>query len=319
VAAHVSRETHDTGGRHAAIVGVYCDAVHDGRPSITALAAARHRATHQVLEGGVVFADPIAVRLVGESVSELRSAAAAHPDRRPMRWFICARARFADDCLTSAVRSGVEQLVVLGAGLDTVGYRRRLAGLRIVEVDHPATQRWKLGLLADAGIDPTPVAHHSVDFEREDLTAVLNAAIEPEAPVLVWWLGVTPYLTVNAVRSTIRALGRLSQVALILDHASPVADADPVRRPGLERRRQRLARLGEPWLAEFRPDDLSAELRAAGFEHTVAVDERAVIRLALTGMRDTARPLLGLEPAGEDGARSHLMMARRGLADWPSQ
>jgi len=143
--------------------------VHDGRPSVTAVAAARHRATHQVLERGVVFSDPLAVRILGESESELLSAAAAHPERRPMGWFVCARARLAEDCLALAAERGIGHLVVLGAGLDTAGYRLRIPDLHVVEIDHPATQRWKLDLLVASGIDTSRVRYRAMDFERDDL------------------------------------------------------------------------------------------------------------------------------------------------------
>jgi methyltransferase (TIGR00027 family) len=66
---------------------------------------------------------------------------AAENDARPMRLFIAARSRFSEDALAAAVERGVDQLVVLGAGLDTYAYRGAHAyRLRIFEVDHPATQ-----------------------------------------------------------------------------------------------------------------------------------------------------------------------------------
>ena len=47
---------------------------------------------------------------------------------------------------------GVEQYVVLGAGLDTFAYRNPFPSLRVFEVDFPATQEWKRELLRKAGI-----------------------------------------------------------------------------------------------------------------------------------------------------------------------
>ena len=77
----------------------------------------------------------------------------AHPSGPRLRWFIAARSRISEDALALAAGNGARQLVVLGAGLDTLAYRTPLAGrLRIFEVDHPATQAWKRELLA-AGID----------------------------------------------------------------------------------------------------------------------------------------------------------------------
>jgi methyltransferase (TIGR00027 family) len=127
-----------------------------GTPSRTALAAASHRAAHQILEKGSIFSDPLAVRILGIDAATVASEAEEQPSRRAMRMFIAVRTRFAEDALAAAVERGATQLVVLGAGLDTYAYRTQLSDrLRIFEVDHPATQEWKRERLAAAAI-PIP-------------------------------------------------------------------------------------------------------------------------------------------------------------------
>ena len=121
-----------------------------GQPSQTAQRAAAHRAAHQLLEHGRIFHDPLAVQILGESPGTIAREAAANPERRGMRLFIAARARFAESAVAAAVQRGVRQLVVLGAGLDTFAYRNPHADLRVFEVDHPATQAWKRQRLAEA-------------------------------------------------------------------------------------------------------------------------------------------------------------------------
>ena len=74
---------------------------------------------------------------------------------------------------------GVRQYVVLGAGLDTFAYRNPHAdrGLKVFEVDHPATQRWKRAQLAAVGISLLPsLTFAPVDFETQDLSEQLRAA-----------------------------------------------------------------------------------------------------------------------------------------------
>src|ERR1035441_9858589 len=106
-----------------------------GKPSSTAWAAAVHRAAHQVLEQGRIFADPLALRILGEDAEAAVREAEEQPSRRRMRTFIAVRTRFAEDALAAAVERGVRQLVVLGAGLDTYAYRSTLGDrLRIFEV-----------------------------------------------------------------------------------------------------------------------------------------------------------------------------------------
>jgi methyltransferase (TIGR00027 family) len=119
-------------------------AMHTAQPSRTAIAAASHRAAHQILEKGSIISDPFALRILGQGAESLVREAQEHPSRRRMRLFIAARSRFAEDEVAAAVAGGVRQLVLLGAGLDTHPYRRPLCDrLRIFEVDHPATQAWK--------------------------------------------------------------------------------------------------------------------------------------------------------------------------------
>src|ERR1035437_3638091 len=142
-----------------------------GEPSRTARAAAFHRAAHQVLEHGRIFADPLALPILGEDAETVARKAEQRPSGRRMRIFIAVRTRFAEDALAAAVERGVRQLVVLGAGLDTYAYRGALRDrLRVFEVDHPATQAWKRQRLAEAAIPlPDNLTFAPVDFERQSL------------------------------------------------------------------------------------------------------------------------------------------------------
>jgi len=71
--------------------------MHLGEPSRTARAAAFHRAAHQVLEQGRIFADPLALRILGVDADTVVREAEQRPSGRRMRIFIAARARFAED------------------------------------------------------------------------------------------------------------------------------------------------------------------------------------------------------------------------------
>ena len=113
------------------------------QPSLTARRAAAHRVAHQALEGGVVFTDPLAGAILGEDAEAVTEAARADPSQRPMRLFVAARSRVAEDAVAAAVDRGVRQAVVLGAGLDTFALRNPHgdAGLLVWEVDHPSRRR----------------------------------------------------------------------------------------------------------------------------------------------------------------------------------
>ncbi len=113
-----------------------------GRASKTALRVAIRRAAHQVMEKPRILDDPIAVRLVGpEFARDMKRA--SHKVARDFRAFMAARSRYVEDRLADAVARGVMQYAILGAGLDTFAYRNPFPGLRVFEVDFPATQEWK--------------------------------------------------------------------------------------------------------------------------------------------------------------------------------
>ena len=241
-----------------------------GQPSRTALSAARYRAAHQVLEDGRIFADPMAVRILGVPEEELR----ADEPRRAMRFFIAARTRFAEDALAAAAARGVRTLVVLGAGLDTFGYRNPHPGLRVIEVDHPDTQGWKRRRLAEAGIPvPPSLGYVGVDFERE----TLDDRLALDGPAFFLWLGVVPYLTRSGFDETLRFVGRRPGNEVVFDYAQSPERMAAARRAALTARAERVARIGEPWLTYFEPDEIAGELTARGFAE---IDDLGPARLA---------------------------------------
>ena len=237
-------------------------------PSRTAWAAAHHRAAHQLLEHGRIFADPLAVRILGDAPETIIRYAEEHPSGRRMRLFIALRSRFAEDCLAAAVERGVTQLVVLGAGLDTYAYRGAMRHrLRIFEVDHPATQAWKRQRLAEAAIAPSEgLVYAPVDFERQTLPAGLaDAGFDPSQPTFFTWLGVVPYLTEDAVWSTLSFIAALPAAQVVFDYGNPPASLSPEMRARHERGAERVAGLGEPWITSFDSEQLRARLLALGF------------------------------------------------------
>src|SRR5258708_32266514 len=129
-----------------------------GQPSRTAQGSAAHRAVHQIVECGVIFSDPFVVAILGEDSRAGLSEMADDPSHRPMRLFIAARSRFSEDTLAACVARGIRQVVVLGAGLDTFSLRNPHAsqGVRVFEVDYPATQGWKRERLRQAGLALPP-------------------------------------------------------------------------------------------------------------------------------------------------------------------
>lgn len=241
------------------------------RPSRTALGAARHRAAHQVLERGRIFADPLALRILGADADEAVRAAERQPSRRLLRLFIAVRSRFAEDAFAAASARGVRQLVILGAGLDTYAYRLEpVDGLRVFEVDHPATQAWKRERLAEAAIAiPASLSFVPVDFERESLAERLVAGgLDPARPAFFIWLGVVPYLSEAAVSGTLTFIAGMSGGAhVVFDYANPPAAR--VREAEYTAAHAdlaaRVAAAGEAFQSYFDTAALHARLRSLGF------------------------------------------------------
>ena len=92
-------------------------------------------------------------------------------------------------------------------GMPRTNSRRALRGLQIFEVDHPSSQAWKRAHLAKLGMEAPPTLRYvSIDFECETLTARLDVGgVDRKAKAFFSWLGVTQYLTRDAV---LKACGR---------------------------------------------------------------------------------------------------------------
>jgi len=238
-----------------------------GQPSRTALGAAAFRAIHQTLEGGVIFHDPFAVRILDDETGAGLDDMAADVSLRPMRLMIAARSRFSEETLAACAARGVRQVVVLGAGLDTFSLRNPHAGVRVFEVDYPATQDWKRERLEQAGlVVPDTLTFAPVDFERQSLTDGLAAAgFRSDRPAFFQWLGVVPYLTREAISQTLDFIARVPESEVVFDYGEPFENYSQERRANVMAVAERAAARGEPWLSQFDPAEISDLLREAGF------------------------------------------------------
>jgi methyltransferase (TIGR00027 family) len=265
-------------------------------PSRTAFAVAAYRAAHQVLEGGSIFKDPLAVPILGVAPETFQADPEEPMTTRVMRFFVVARSSIAEADLERGVEErGVRQLVVLGAGLDTFAYRNPFGDrLKVFEVDHPATQAWKQRRLEEAGIAiPTSLTYAPVDFERENLTERLAAAgLDPNERTFFTWLGVVPYLTLEAIRSTLAQIATHPGGAeVVFDYSEPREKLDPAIQAYYDERAARVAAIGEPFLSHFEPEDLHRQLGGLGFPEIDDLDMPG-IAARLTGQprEATRRP-----------------------------
>jgi methyltransferase (TIGR00027 family) len=245
----------------------------DARPSRTALRVAMRRAAHQLLDRPRVLDDPVALPILSaQAIDRLKADLSGRESRlsRAIRAFMVVRSRFAEDELARALARGATQYVVLGAGLDTFAYRNPhpAAGLRVFEVDHPATQAWKRRRLAEAAITiPSSLVFAPVDFERQTLERGLElAGFDRTTPSFFSWLGVTMYLSTDAIATTLAFVAGLPPASgIVFDYVLPRSALGWTARLALAGLSRRVAAAGEPFRTFFEPAALGEQLRRAGF------------------------------------------------------
>ncbi|HEY1743308.1 MAG TPA: class I SAM-dependent methyltransferase [Granulicella sp.] len=278
--------------------------MHEAQPSRTALRVALRRAAHQIHDAPpLVFEDPLAVRILGpEHREEVKRTpnSLKRPFSAALRAFMVARARLSEDTLAHSIAAnGTQQYLVLGAGLDTFAYRNPFAQVRVFEVDHPATQAWKRERLAAAGIAiPEAMRFVPVDFERQavgsgaqPLSEELAAAgFDRTLPTVTAWLGVVPYLTLEAFRGTTSLLGSFAAGSnVVFDYSQPREVLPLVEQKMLDSMSERVALAGEPFQRFFTPEALVAELALAGLSVVEDLDSTALTARFFGGRDDGLR------------------------------
>jgi methyltransferase (TIGR00027 family) len=120
--------------------------------------------------------------------------------------FLMARERYIDEVLKQFLGEGLQQLVILGAGYDSRGYRFDMAGrVKVFEVDHPVTQAEKVTRVRRI-FDKLPehITYVPVDFNTQTLSECLESSVyDPDLFSLFIWQGVTMYLTLSGVDATL--------------------------------------------------------------------------------------------------------------------
>ncbi len=183
---------------------------------------------------------------------------------------VVTRSRYLEDEVDQAVRRGVSQYVILGAGLDSFAYRRpELAKvLHIFEVDHPATQGWKRARLRVTGVElPANLTLVPVDFEKESLIGNLRmSGYRTDAMGIFSWLGVTMYLSSDAIFGTLRAVAALAPgTEIIFEYSVPKELVDEETQKILAASMTAGQARGEPQQSFFEPAKLAEQVRKIGF------------------------------------------------------
>ena len=243
------------------------------KPDSTAVRVALWRALHAQTDPlPHVLEDEIGLKLVAPSSGwrnrlDMKGVAMAR-----YRASVVIRARFVEDLVTEQLAHGVEQYVILGAGLDTFAQRRPeiASRLQIFEIDRPGSQEWKRQRLLELGYGiPKGLHLVPVDFEVDDawLKHLVAAGFNPSRPAVVASTGVSMYLTKEAIEATLQqvatfAPGSTFAMTFLLP-PEPATRTKPAGRPGAKKETRSRRK---PFISFFTPEDMLALARKAGFK-----------------------------------------------------
>jgi methyltransferase (TIGR00027 family) len=271
-----------------------------GEPDQTAVRVALWRALH-------VLADPPPHVLEDEVGLRLAAPDDGWRHRQDMdlaftsgfRAHVVARSRFIEDLVAEQAARGVDQYVLLGAGLDTFAQRRPdvASRLRVFEVDQPRPQAWKRRRLTELGYGvPDWLRLVPVDFEaggswRDEIAA---AGFDAARPAVVASAGVSMYLTREANAATMRDLASLAPGSTVaLTFQLPAALVDERDRRGRQLAVDGASRSGTPFISFFTPAEMLALAREAGFTDARHVSGAALNERYFGGRGDGLRMSTG--------------------------
>ncbi|AFM41484.1 methyltransferase, putative, TIGR00027 family [Desulfosporosinus acidiphilus SJ4] len=262
-------------------------------PSGTAFMMAFLRGFHAVYDNKKIFNDPLAYDLIPEEVREafkqhlIKSAAEMAPELakectddatslrlavRIMAGPVLARARFVEERLEEGIRKGIRQYIILGAGLDTFAYRRLdlTDRLQVFELDLPYTQELKRQLLGRLNLEKPEFLHYiPVDFTESNLSsALLESKYDSGQVSFFSWMGVTHYLPLESVLSTLKAIIKLSCSGseIVFDYYDKLAFDPDKGSNRINYIMKNTKTIGETIITGFDPSKLSMDLALQGLQ-----------------------------------------------------
>jgi methyltransferase (TIGR00027 family) len=247
-----------------------------------------------------VLVDDVGLRLVAPAAG-WQQRPDMSPFTRPFRASILARARFVEDHVEARVARGVDQYVILGAGLDTLAQRRPELGARLTvfEVDQPGPQRWKQQRLQELGLGvPSFLRFVPVDFEAGDAwwEKLVGAGFDVSRPAVVASTGVSMYLTKDATTATLRQVATLAPGStVVMSFMLPIEMAEPALRVGIERAAAGARANGTPFISFFTPAQMLQLARECGLREVEHVSAAALAERYFSGRTDGLRPPLSSE------------------------
>ena len=251
------------------------------KPSKTADLVTAARAIHFIRAKPPIFSDDLAYTMCSRVWKTITSSRLLTwivvdnllKDVEPLTMAIYTRARFCEDEAMRAVEEGMEQIVILGAGYDTFALRHHNLGnkVTIFELDQPATQQEKRSRMKSSNIaEPANVRYISSDLNQEDLFEVLvKNGFDTNKPALFSWFGVTYYLPMETVKSTLSTISDNSapNTEVLFDYLFQRSCVDSQWHKLYDDCEKFVAKKGEKWISSFDPDSMQDFLGECGYSN----------------------------------------------------
>lgn len=266
-------------------------------PDNTAVRTALWRALHvQEDAEPYIIEDEVGLRLIAPLEGWQERPDMKYTKR--LRASIVARARFIEDLVVEQADQGIDQYVILGAGLDTFAERQKGIGekLQIFEIDQPETLAWKEERLQETGIGvPSNLHLVSVDFEASSWwEELLKAEFDIERPAIVACIGVSLYLTREAIVDTLRHVASLAPGStLAMTFYLPIELLDEEDRPMQEIAEKGAREAGTPFVSFFSPDEILELAKEVGFKGLKTVSTSDMERLYFADRTEGLHPASG--------------------------
>jgi len=266
-------------------------------PESTAVRVALWRALHvQVDPPPHVIEDEVGLKLAAPDEGWRGRPDMDPQGTRRFRASIVARARFIEDLVVEQAACGVNQYVILGAGLEMFAQRRPeiASKLTVFEVDQPGPQAWKRRRLMELGFGiPEWLRLVPVDFEAGGSwwTHLIAAGFDAARPAVVVSTGVSLYLTRDAIAATLRQVAGLAPGStFVMSFIVPIELAEPEERPGYEAAERGARASGTPFLSFFTLEEMLELAREAGFKRADCASGADLAQRYFAGRTDGLRP-----------------------------
>jgi methyltransferase (TIGR00027 family) len=278
------------------------DGIGNGAPDSSALRVALWRALHVEVDAPPhVLKDEIGLLLANPDPQWRQRPDMDPQGTRGYRAGIVARARLIEDLVAEQAGLGIDQYVILGAGLDSFVQRRPeiASRLTVFEVDQAGTQEWKRRRLVELGYGiPDYLKLVPVNFEAgQGWLERLNASgFDAERGAVIASTGVAMYLSKEANVATLRQIASLAPCStLAMTFLLPLERIDADERAQHQMVYERAKAAGTPFVSFFEPSEMVALARQAGFKEARHLSRDQIVQRYFAGRADALKPASGEE------------------------